>query len=211
MFNFYFKQDFSGFDRSALLAVMTAFVIFSAVAAAIGIVLYILRAVGIYKMSKTAGLEYPWLSFIPVASSYTLGRLAEKYRKSPTEKPFKYSILLLVMHIIEKIVATVFFVLFCFISVETVRTVISVAMYDGEIDPNTVLALIPFFVLSIAVIFTELAFAVIKYIALWRVYSLFDGRNAVLYTVLSVLFGFLEPVFIFVLRNKQPVYNPYEQ
>ncbi len=109
MFNFYFKQDFSGFDRSAFLAVMTAFVIFSAVAAAIGIILYILRAIGIYKMSKTAGLEYPWLSFIPVASSYTL------------------------------------------------------------------------------------------------------GRNAVLYTVLSVLFGFLEPVFIFVLRNKQPVYNSYEQ
>lgn len=201
MFNFYFKQDFSGFDRSAFLAVMTAFVIFSAVAAAIGI----------YKMSKTAGLEYPWLSFIPVASSYTLGILAEKYRKTPTEKPFKYSILLLVMHIIEKIVAIVFFVLFCFISVETVHTVISVAMYDGEIDPNMALALIPFFVLSLAVIFTELAFAVIRYIALWRVYSLFDGRNAVLYTVLSVLFGFLEPVFIFVLRNKQPVYNPYEQ
>lgn len=167
MFNFYFKQDFSGFDRSVLLAVMTAFVIFSAVAAAVGIILYILRAIGIYKMSKTAGLEYPWLSFIPVASSYTLGRLAEKYRKTPTEKPFKYSILLLVMHIIEKIVAIVFFVLFCFVSVETVRTVISVAMYDG--------------------------------------------RNAVLYTVLSVLFGFLEPVFIFVLRNKQPTYNPYEQ
>ena len=149
MFNFYFKQDFSGFDRSVFLAVMTAFVIFSAVAAAIGIILYILRAIGIYKMSKTAGLEYPWLSFIPVASSYTLGRLAEKYRKTPTEKPFKYSILLLVMHIIEKIVAIVFFVLFCFISVETVRTVISVAMYDGEIDPNMALALIPFFMLSI--------------------------------------------------------------
>ena len=61
--------------------------------------------------------------------------------------------------------------------------------------------------------------AIIKYIALWRVYSSFDGKNAVLFTVLSVLFNFLEPVFLFVIRNNQPnfaplgIYNPdnYEQ
>ena len=141
MFNFYFKSDLSAIDRETLFGIIFAVVLYTAVMAAVCLALYILRAIGIYKMSKTAGVEYPWLSFIPVILS------------------------------------------------------------------------------SFLLMLSALAFAIVKYIALWRVYSSFDGKNAVLFTVLSVLFNFLEPVFLFVIRNNQPnfaplgIYNPdnYEQ
>lgn len=141
MFNFYFKSDLSAIDRETLFGIIFAVVLYTAVMAAVCLALYILRAIGIYKMSETAGVEYPWLSFIPLILS------------------------------------------------------------------------------SFLLMLSALAFAIIKYIALWRVYSSFDGKNAVLFTVLSVLFNFLEPVFLFVIRNNQPnfaplgIYNPdnYEQ
>lgn len=103
MFNFYFKSDLSAIDRETLFGIIFAVVLYTAVMAAVCLALYILRAIGIYKMSKTAGVEYPWLSFIPVANSFTLGRLAERYHKNPIEKPAKYSVILLILHIIEKL------------------------------------------------------------------------------------------------------------
>ena len=159
-------------------------------------------------MSKTAGVEYPWLSFIPVANSFTLGRLAEKYRKNPIEKPAKYSVILLILHIIKKIAAILFTVFFCIVAVTAAREIIGIALYDDSINASAALSLIPLIISAFFLMLSALAFAILKYIALWRVYASFDGKNAVLFTVLSVLFNFLEPVFLFVIRNNQPNFAP---
>lgn len=219
MFNFYFKSDLSAIDRETLFGIIFAVVLYTAVMAAICLALYILRAIGIYKMSKTAGVEYPWLSFIPAANSFTLGRLAERYHKNPIEKPAKYSVILLILHIIEKIIEILFAVFLCIAAVTSVREIVGAALYDEPIKLSAALSFIPLILSSFLLMLSALAFAIIKYIALWRVYSSFDGKNAVLFTVLSVLFNFLEPVFLFVIRNNQPnfaplgIYNPdnYEQ
>lgn len=208
MFNFYFKSDLSAIDRETLFGIIFAFVLYTAVMAAVCLALYILRAIGIYKMSKTAGVEYPWLSFIPVANSFTLGRLAERYHKNPIEKPSKYSVILLILHIIEKIGEIVFSVLFFIIALNATRSIIGVALHDDEIDERLFFYFVLAFGASVFFILSALAFAIVKYIALWRVYASFDGKNAVLFTVLSVLFNFLEPVFLFVIRNNQPNFAP---
>ena len=39
---------------------------------------YLLFAFGVYKMAKNLGLPSPWMAFVPVASSYLLGLIAEK-------------------------------------------------------------------------------------------------------------------------------------
>lgn len=208
MFTFNFKYDLSDLDRNTLFGIIAAVVIYIAAVAAVCLALYILRAIGIYKMSKTAGIEYPWLCFIPVANSFALGRIAEKYRKNPIEKPAKYSVILLILHIIEKIAEIAFEVLFFIIAVNATREVIGIALYDDPISEKLLLSLIPLVGISVFLMLSALAFAIVKYVALWRVYALFDGKNAVLFTVLSVLFNFLEPVFLFVIRNNRPNFAP---
>lgn len=201
MLNFYFKSDLSDIDSETLFGIIFAVVIYTAVMAAVCLALYVLRAIGIYKMSKTAGVEYPWLSFIPVANSFTLGRLAERYHKNPIEKPAKYSVILLILHIVEKIIEIFFAVFLCIAAVTSVREIMGVALYDEPIKLSAALSFIPLILSTFLLMLSALAFAIVKYIALWRVYASFDGKNA-------VLFNFLEPVFLFVIRNNQPNFAP---
>ena len=48
MFNFYFKSDLSAIDLETLFGIIFAFVLYTAVMAAVCLALYILRAIGIY-------------------------------------------------------------------------------------------------------------------------------------------------------------------
>ena len=54
-------------------------------------------------------------------------------------------------------------------------------------------------------------YTVLHYVAFWRIVASFDNSNATLYTVLSVFFSFLDPIFLFIIRNKQPVFDPRER
>ena len=56
-------------------------------------------------------------------------------------------------------------------------------------------AVVPFAVLSVAL-------TVVRYIALYDVYTSVDPRNSVLYTILSVGLHFTEPFFLFFNRKK---------
>ena len=40
---------------------------------------YVLKSYGIYKLASRRQIEYPWLAWIPIASNWTLGALAEQY------------------------------------------------------------------------------------------------------------------------------------
>lgn len=119
----------------------------------------------------------------------------------------------------ETLFGIIFAVFLCIAAVTSVREIMGAALYDEPIKLSAALSFIPLILSTFLLMLSALAFAIIKYIALWRVYASFDGKNAVLFTVLSVLFNFLEPVFLFVIRNNQPnfaplgIYNPdnYEQ
>ena len=50
----------------------------------------------------------------------------------------------------------------------------------------------------------SVAFTVIYYVALWRIFALYNYKNATLFLVLSIFISCLYPIFLFVLRNKEP-------
>ena len=71
----------------------------------------------------------------------------------------------------------------------------------------------------------SIAHTVIRYMALYDVYTSLDPKNNVIYLVLSIVFSFTEPFFLFFNRQKdegmpprkqepvfeQPVYQTYEE
>jgi len=61
--------------------------LFLLIFALIGIVFYVIFAFAFYKMALNAGLENPWLAWIPVAQWYILAKLIKSLKISEYEIP----------------------------------------------------------------------------------------------------------------------------
>ena len=68
----------------AFLAIFGALIFLFAL---IGIVLYIIFAYAFYKMALNAGLENPWMAWIPILQWYILGKLIKSLKISTYQIP----------------------------------------------------------------------------------------------------------------------------
>lgn len=68
----------------AFLAIFGALIFLFAL---IGIVLYFLFAYALYKMALNAGLENPWMAWIPILQWYILGKLIKSLKISTYQIP----------------------------------------------------------------------------------------------------------------------------
>lgn len=57
---------------------LAVFIGFFFVFVVIGIVLYIVQAIGLYKIAKTQKVEYEWLAWIPIANMFLMAMLVER-------------------------------------------------------------------------------------------------------------------------------------
>lgn len=206
-FPFAIDFDALGISRAAYSAFLIAFAAYSAVFLAVALALYILRAAGIYKMALNAGIKQPWIAFVPVANAYTFGLIAEKNNRKKTTEKTKFSVVLLTL----RIIGTVFFVAAAVTFVIATSKILTFAYTAYENDTKLSLEALGSIVLPIVLfaVFTlvTLAFIIIRYIALWRIYNAYDSSNAAAYTVVSVLFNFTDPIFLFILRNRTPMFG----
>lgn len=175
----------------------------------IGLALYLLESIGVYKMAKSAEIKNPWLAFIPVANDWVFGTLAEKYKKKNGTKSARFGIILPVLEgivLIESIALTIFTV----ISVkEIMGYALDAVNTSTEMVPEQFMSLIPVIILYFALMAVAIAYAVVFFIALWRVYYSFDKSNATLYIVLSIIFTISVPIILFIIRNRKPEFDPH--
>lgn len=180
----------------------------------ISFVLYFLQAAGIYKMSKNMGLPNSWMAFIPILNHYALGRIAEKYIKNDGRPSAKFSKILLILNVISLVVALAFIIfVFILLFLEAASfSEIDAIMYSEEMAAisgiTIVLPIILGYFIFVGII---IAFNVVYYVALWRIFALYDNNNATLYLVLTIFFSFLYPIFLFILRNRQPKFTIEER
>lgn len=198
-----------GLPEEAVSFFFTFFIGAIAVSAVIGIAIYLLESISVYKMAKSAEIKNPWLAFIPVANDWVFGTLAEKYKKKNGTKSARFGIILPVLEgivLIEAIALTIFTV----ISVKEITGYAFDAVNtSAEMVPEQFMSLIPVIILYFALMAVAIAYAVVFFIALWRVYSSFDKSNATLYIVLSVIFTISVPIILFIIRNRKPEFDPH--
>lgn len=180
-----------------------------AVSAVIGIAIYLLESISVYKMAKSAEIKNPWLAFVPVANDWVFGTLAEKYKKKNGTKSARFGIILPVLEgivLIEAIALTIFTV----ISIKEITCyALDAVNTSAEMAPEQFMSLIPVIILYFALMAVAISYAVVFFIALWRVYSSFDKSNATLYIVLSVIFTISVPIILFIIRNRKPEFDPH--
>lgn len=153
----------------------------------VSLVIYVFRSLGLYGMSKNAGISNPWLAWIPIGNLWCIGSLAEKSNLYYGKEKGAWSKLLPAFAI-----ATFLFL----------PLILLIAVIAGLYESLAAVLLILFIYLLMMGV--ALALTVMTYVALYKVYRLFDPDNATLYMILTVFVNISQPIILFILRNRFP-------
>lgn len=162
---------------------------------------YVLTALALYTIARRRGLKKPWLAWIPVADCWLLGSLSDQYRYVVKGEHKSKRKILLFFRILTSFLWVSLIGLLLRLCFHAFGGVMRGTMPDALIwqilhqATNLLMVGLPLIGISIA-------YAVLRYMALYDVFKSLDPENCVLFLVLSILFGITEPFFLFFSRNK---------
>lgn len=162
---------------------------------------YVLTALALYTISQRRGIHKPWLAWIPVVNCWLLGSLSDQYHYVVAGVNKSKRKALLGLSIANAVLGIGFIVAAVVMLVKAVFGIVDYASeeYLISVVMSSILSMLA---LSIPLLGVALAYAIIRYMALYDLYKSLDPSNCVLFLVLSILFGFLEPFFLFFNREK---------
>lgn len=177
-----------------VVALMTGIFVVTLVAL---LAIFLFRAYSLHRIARRRGIRHAWLAWVPAGSDWILGNLADQYRyvAGGSVKNRRLPVLLL------SIVMTVYSGYTCVTSAGTL-TMDLWAMME-QTDVPMVMPTAWTFALPVILWAVSLALTVLRCVCLYDLYSSCMPRYNTLYTVLGLVFGFLEPVFLFVCRDKE--------
>lgn len=197
-----FLIDF-GFPEAELTHALRMLAVYSAVSAVVWLVLYVFQGIAAYKMSVSVGLKRPCFAFIPILREFNLGKIAEK-RERANKKPQEFGFYLLLLAVAAALSA-IGFLYFSAAAGVKIYGVALLAVENGEeILPEQFISLVPAIVFYVLLFLFSLAEKIVYYIVLYNIFSVFNSKKAVVYTVFSVIFGFTAPLLLFAVRRREP-------
>lgn len=175
----------------------------------LGLASYVLTALALYTMAQRRGIRKAWLSWIPVVNCWIIGSLSDQYRYVVRGEVKNKRKTLLILNTINAVLAVVMVV----VAVAMVFMGIQSAMgpYDEDILGSVIGAVGGIVVLCLPIVGISIAIAVIRYMALYDIYTSCQPQNNVVYLVLSIIFGITEPFFLFLCRDKDEGMPPRKQ
>ncbi len=171
---------------------------------------YVLTALALYTISQRRGIHKPWLAWIPVVNCWLLGSISDQYQyvvggvnKSKRKFLLGLSITNFVLGAGIGVMAVVMIV----------KAIFGISDYasDEAIAAAILGPVMSILGLCIPLLGVSIAYAIIRYMALYDLYKSLDPSNCVLFLVLSILFGVTEPFFLFFNREKDLGMPPRRQ
>ena len=167
----------------------------------IQIAVYVLSSLALYTIAKRRGLNHAWLSWIPVANVWILGSIADQYRYVARGEIKSKRKVLLTLNIISAVLTAVV-VCLCIGAVVGAFSGAIMGRPEDVILQNLLGTLAGMLGLIVPILGVAIAAAIIRYMALYDLYSSCDPDNKTVFLVIGILFGITEPVFLFLCRNK---------
>ncbi len=159
----------------------------------LGLLSYVLTALGLYTIAQRRGLRKPWLSWIPVLNMWILGSLSDQYRyvvHGQNKSKRKY---LLILSLLTDALYTA--------AVCLALAGMGYAVYG--VSARIVYRFLGYLVaLCVPLCIAAIARAVIYFMALYDVYVSCEPKNSTMYLVLSIFFSIVKPFFLFFSREK---------
>lgn len=154
------------------------FVCIALVASMLSIANYIFMGFGLMKMGETMGEKAPWLSWIPYANQYMLGKLGINNT---------VGILLVISNGVSSLLGMI----------------LGILMTLTEEFINMEIVYIPLIIFGVIIAIYCIAVSILMYIVYYKLYKKFSDK-AVIMTIFTVLTGTaLAPIFIFAIRNNK--------
>ena len=183
---------------------------------AFGIASYILTALALYTLAKRRAIDHAWLAWVPVLNCWLVGSLSDQYRYVVLGQNKSKRKILLILSILTAAFTVTILVLAVTMAVGAIMS-----YSHAEIMTNVMGPVMAILGMCLPLVGVGIAYAVIRYMALFDIYRSVDPSNAVLFLVLSIFFGITEPFFLFFNRNRdsgmpprrqpEPAYIPEEQ
>ncbi len=167
---------------------------------------WILTALALYTIARRRGLNNSWLSWIPGINCWILGSLSDQYQYVVKGENKSKRKLLLILSILTMAFTVTIAVLGVAMAASVIFGSGNPQNMSGIMGP--VMAILG---LCLPLVGVSLAFAVIRFMALFDVYRSLDPSNAVLFLVLSIFFGITTPFFLFFNRQKDEGMPPRKQ
>ena len=186
------------------------YTVYSMVASSFGIALYVLRALGLYSIAKRRGINHPWMSWVPVLDLWVLGCISDQYQYVVNGNIRNKRKWLLGLSIAMAVLYIVFAVL---IGVAVFGAVggMTGSMSDNQLVATLLGPVMGLVVGLIPLVGIAIAVMVIRYVAMYDLYTSCNPQNNVLFLVLSIFFTVTEPFFLFFIRNKDEGMPPRRQ
>ena len=177
-----------------------------------GIATYVLTSLALYTAAKRRGLNRPWLAWIPVVNCWIIGSLSDQYRYVVKGEVKSKRKVLLILQLLQLAMGIAMAVVAIVMVVNLVsNTVLGAPISEREAMEMVLGPLVGIVGMCLPVMGISIAYAVIRYMALYDIYRSMDPVNCVLFTVLSILFNVTEPFFLFFNRNKDEGMPPRKQ
>ena len=214
----YYANDFSQFQYSEaseilnilLPLLITLFIVVALLYVGL-IVNYILRGVGILKLSKKLGVPNGWLGFIPIASEYQLGALAGNIElgKKRVKNPGVWLVVL--PFILAGTFLLVYIPMIIWMIVQSATMPLDAY---GSPDPAQMVSFLSGFIIFVLVFVVVVYVAQIflylfRYLVMHKIFSKFEtGQRPVFYMILSMFVPFAEAILL-LKQSGKPVLPEY--
>ena len=175
--------------------------LYMCVSAGVVIALYVVQSVGLYTIAKRRRIRHPWLSWIPVGSTWILGSISDQYQylvKGKIKNKRKTLLLLQGILCVMRLLILVFSV------VLLVRGIgLRADPYVTNADVIGLMGILVCLLWSVFLSFAlQIAVSVISYMALFNLYSSCNPINDVIFLLLSIFIDFAQPILVFICRGK---------
>ena len=158
---------------------------------------YVLTALGLYTIAQRRGINKPWLAWIPVVNVWTLGCISDQYRYVVKGRISYRRFALLWL----TVASTALSIAASVLSVDVLLATVSRFLFNaGRVSQIRMAA---FTAVSSVEGVVALVCMVFHYLTVYDLYKSCTKRYSVLYLVLSIVFKFLEPVLLFLCRDKE--------
>ena len=173
----------------------------------LSIAAYVLTALGLYTIAKRRGIGKPWLAWIPVANAWILGSISDQFRYVAKGQVKSKRKVLITLSVLQEVFAVI---LLCSAIGLLVHILTGVGIYAAD-HADLISRLLSTLTLALPLVGLSIAYTVVRFMALYDVYTSCDPDNNVLFLVLSILFSVTSPFFLFFSRNKDGGMPPRRQ
>ena len=181
-----------------VMAFLGVFLVVMLISSIYSLVVYILHSVGVYSIAKRRGIHHPWLAWIPIAKVWTLGSISDQYQYLAKKKVTNRRKVLLGLTIATEVIAWGVIVIAVKVIVDAVALIGAGSAITTQILSSVMLMYVVYWVMLIVAI----VMTVFIHIADYDLFVSSRPANAVLFLVLSIIFSFLMPYFVFACRKR---------